>query len=231
MKTLDPEEFNNILGDRADTYGFLSRLYSVEIDKELLDKMKELDFNIEADIGKTSQGYQLWQTYLKQTGINTLTDLAVDFVRIFIGHGKRKKDIAYPYESVYTSPKRMLMQEARDEVLSFYLEEDLYTIKEFVEPEDHIAVELEFMAHLCRKIQKLSRTGDTDGILKYLEKQKLFLTQHLLHWAPTFCEDVISIACEDLYKGLAIITNDFLTLDGEVVDDLIDEFSSIGAQA
>ena len=49
---------------------------------------------------------------------NSVTDLAVDYVRTFIGHGVDAFSAAYPFESVYTSEKRLLMQEgARDEVL------------------------------------------------------------------------------------------------------------------
>ena len=46
-----------------------------------------------------------------------MTELAIDYVRTFIGHGVNGYSAAYPYESVYTSERRLMMQEARAEVL------------------------------------------------------------------------------------------------------------------
>ena len=48
---------------------------------------------------------------------DSVTELAIDFVRTFIGHGVNAYSAAYPYESVYTSERRLMMQEARAEVL------------------------------------------------------------------------------------------------------------------
>ena len=58
--------------------------------------------------------------YLSQADGTVLTELAVDYVRAFIGSGNDGFSAAYPYESVYTSPKRLMMQDARDEVLVLY---------------------------------------------------------------------------------------------------------------
>mgnify|MGYP000335071209 FL=1 len=41
--------------------------------------------------------------YLSQADGTVLTELAVDYVRAFIGSGNDGFSAAYPYESVYTS--------------------------------------------------------------------------------------------------------------------------------
>ena len=66
------------------------------------------------------EGYRLMAKFMSNVWENSLTDLAVDYVRTFIGHGVDAFSAAYPFESVYTSEKRLLMQEARDEVLAIY---------------------------------------------------------------------------------------------------------------
>jgi len=75
-------------------------------------------------------------------------DLAVEYAGLFLN--MRLVSVA-PFESVYTSPEHLLMQEARDEVLSEYRREGLDKVKDFKEPEDHIALELGFMAYLCQR--------------------------------------------------------------------------------
>ena len=89
------QELIKLNEQRAATYGLLSRLY-------------------------VDEGYRLLATYLSNTWDNSVTDLAIDYVRVFIGHGIDAFSAAYPFESVYTSEKRLLMQEARDEVLAIY---------------------------------------------------------------------------------------------------------------
>ena len=44
-----------------------------------------------------------------------------------------------------------MYQEPRDRVLSAYWNAGVNKTKEFTEPEDHIAIELQFMEYLCRK--------------------------------------------------------------------------------
>lgn len=67
---------------------------------------------------------------------------------------------AYPFESVHTSPKRLMMQEARDEVLAVYRSEGLDKLPSWKESEDHIALELEFMAVLGDRIVAAAEASD-----------------------------------------------------------------------
>jgi len=50
-----------------------------------------------------------------------LNDLAVDYARIFLGVGIAEGSAAYPYESVYTSKKRIIMQDTLDQVKAMYV--------------------------------------------------------------------------------------------------------------
>jgi anaerobic sulfite reductase subunit A len=45
------------------------------------------------------------------------------------------------------------MQEARDQVVALYRAKGLDKVAELELPEDHIALEFEFMAHLCQEMQ------------------------------------------------------------------------------
>jgi len=223
---LSPQQFLTLMAKRAATYGLLSRLYRLEVDKELLDQMKRTRFELDIDVQGIVEGYRLWSDYLSSTTKQSLTELAVDYARIFIGVEKNAKSVAYPYESVYSSPDRLLMQEAWNQVRALYQAEGLSTVGEFQEPEDHIAVEFEFIAYLIKKGSEAIDAGKAAPALEWLNKQRLFLDQHLLGWTPAFCADVLSTAREDLYKGLALVTRGFLKLDRQVVEDLVDEITA-----
>ena len=157
---------------RADTYGLLSRLYRVEIDQELLDELCGMRFPASTGNKDADEGYRRIATYLSNLWENSLTDLAVDYVRCFIGHGVDAYSAAYPFESVYTSEKRLLMQEARDEVLAIYRSMGLDKQSTWKEGEDHVAVELEFMQIMCqRKDNGCSQAERLFTVLKDLYHQ------------------------------------------------------------
>ena len=105
------EDFIQLNKQRAATYGLLSRLYRVEIDEELLEELRGMRFPAKTGSDEVDAGYRLIAQYLSNAWDNSVTDLAVDYVRTFIGHGVDAFSAAYPFESVYTSEKRLLMQE------------------------------------------------------------------------------------------------------------------------
>jgi TorA maturation chaperone TorD len=62
-------------------------------------------------------------------------------------------------------------------------------VDEYREPEDHIAVELQFMAYLCRRtIEALNDGGRLDEVKKYLEAQRDFINNHLAFVGTRACQ-------------------------------------------
>ena len=141
-----------LTAQRSAVYRLLARLYRVEVDEEFLAELKTMRFPAATGNTAVDTGYRTIATYLSGADAHAITDLAVDYVRAFIGHGIDAYSAAYPFESVYTSPKRLMMQEARDEVLAVYRSEGLDKLPTWKEAEDHIALELEFMAALGDRI-------------------------------------------------------------------------------
>lgn len=105
---------------------------------------------------------------LAQAGAGVITELAVDYVRTFIGSGNNGYSAAYPFESVYTSPKRLLMQGARDEVLVIYRAAGLEKSESWGDGEDHVALELEFMEVLGSRALEALKSGDEEGAAGFL---------------------------------------------------------------
>lgn len=223
MSAEDRKALAALISQRADTYGLISRLYRVEVDQELLDELCGMRFPASTGNPEADQGYRLIATYLSNLWENSVTDLAVDYVRCFIGHGVDAYSAAYPFESVYTSEKRLLMQEARDEVLAIYRSAGLDKQETWKEGEDHIAVELEFMQILSKRtVDALSR-GDEEEAFNLLVTQRNFADDHLVSWAPMMTADLKRFAKTDFYRGLAYLTDGFLSTDREFLEDITTE--------
>ena len=217
------QELVKLNEQRAATYGLLSRLYRVEVDQPLLDELRSMRFPAQTGNENVDEGYRLLATYLSNTWDNSVTDLAIDYVRVFIGHGIDAFTAAYPFESVYTSEKRLLMQEARDEVLAIYRSAGLDKQDTWKEGEDHIALELEFEQIMATRTVEALRKGDEDEAVALLTTQKNFLEDHLAAWAPMMTSDMKRFAQTDFYRGLAYLTDGFLQTDQTFLDDVLAE--------
>lgn len=128
---------------------------------------------------------------------SVLGDLLWEYTRLFIGPYRLPSP---PWESVYTSPKRLLMQEAYDAVRDLYREAGL-TIPDIHVHADHIGSELNFLAVLYERME-----SGTGGEGKAAEMAERFLSEHLRKWVPSFSRDLEAAAEKDLYRELARAT-------------------------
>lgn len=207
---------------REQLYHLLGRIYQTEIDGPLLEQMKAMSFPGDCCEPELAEGYRCLQGYLDLCGINPLTALAADYARVFLGAGAGKgSSAAYPYESVYTSPKRIMMQEARDLMAAIYTARGLG--KDDITAglaEDHLALQLEFMAVLCLEAKNALAAQNHDAFAATLQEQSDFLDRHLLNWVPLFCADIGRHAESAFYQGIGKITNGFVRLDRAVLGGL-----------
>ena len=208
---------------RCGTYALLARLYRVEVDEAFLTELRGMRFPAKTGNADVDEGYRLIAGYLSHPDAGTLTELAVDYVRAFIGGGFDGHAAAYPYESVYTSEKRLLMQEARDEVLAIYRANGLDKSSDWAEAEDHVALELEFERLLCERAVAALDAGDEEGAARLLETQRGFCQAHLGAWVPAFVHDVLRFAKTDLYRGAAYLLRGFVREDAAFLDELLGE--------
>ena len=184
---------NNINKLRAQNYRLLSLLFKTEVTATIYDMFVEMYYPNKERIFE-SITYKDKNTYIE--------NLAVDFARIFLAAGINHGSAAFPYESVYTSSKKIVMQDAWENVKKIYMEHgfSLENVSSDI-LEDHIAMELEFMAHLCEE-DNVDYDFSAD-----------FIKNHLLNWCEAFCMDIKKFASESFYKKLADATVDFVTND------------------
>lgn len=127
---------------------------------------------------------------------------AAEFHRLFVGPGAL---IAPPYESVYLSPEQVLMQAETLAVRQFYRSNGKELAPDRREPDDHLAFELEFYAHL---------QTEANG----LDAMRRFCTEHLQRWVPAFCERVIAGTRSSFYRSLAVITREVILTESQVLN-------------
>lgn len=205
---------------REDMYSLLSRLYRSEVDEGLLAALRDTLFPAGEPGEPIEEGSYLITKYLSNPWADLETDLARDYVRCFIGNGLDAYSAAYPFESVYTSKRRLLMQDARADVLASYRACGFDKSAEWNEGEDHLSVELEFMAALSRRAADALSAGDHADAEKALKVQKSFMAEHVLRWVPLMLSDVGKFAQTDFYRGVALFTDGYLSEDGRFLSEL-----------
>lgn len=124
-----------------------------------------------------------------------------DFNRLFVGPGKM---LAPPWESVHRSKTGLTFQEAALQVREIYGRFGLQVPAIHREPDDHLALELAFFAHLSElAADAAARGGETARLDDCHQAQRDFLHDHLLEWAPGCLALVETHAETDYYRGTA----------------------------
>lgn len=136
-----------------------------------------------------------------------------------------------PFEDVYRGKpmegkqeRGPLLGERAIAVRRIYREAGAEMDRQCKELPTHIGVELSFMSFLCEmeaaairneegdelQHQKKRRTADSS---RYRELQIRFLQEHLNDWFPQLSQSIQANAKSPFYKGLALITEEFLARD------------------
>lgn len=233
---LTPEENAAVLlmtDSRRHVYDFLSRCFAKELDGEFAVAVRErFDFDCEDD--ELISELRAMQSCLDDTGDSALEHFAVLYNRLFFGMGPIGAKRAFPYESVYTSQKGLLMQDAYEATRLEYRMQGLERNEAFPEPDDHLAVQLAFVSWLCTPIEHAAQSGDASALEEAFSEQLRFIDNHLLNWVDRFCAELLiaaqSAACdreegddspERFYMHLAKFTIFFLRFDRASVADLL----------
>jgi len=145
--------------------------------------------------------------------------LAVDYTRL-LGGLHRDYGPPPPYESVYREGK--LMGETTLRVLSHYQRAGFEAISPEAGPQDHMGVELGFLALLAEGEAQAWDQGDVAGAYRALRQEQAFLDEHLMQWLPECCRRIGAEACQDLYRSAVDLIHEGCTQDQALVAEMID---------
>ncbi len=105
----------------------------------------------------------------------TLDELAADYAAIYLNHDYS----ASPYESVWLDEENLVMQAPMFQVREFYRRHGLGVADWRNRSDDHLVIELLFIASLMQ-------SGQPDALAEAAH----FMDEHLLRWLPQFGERV-----------------------------------------
>jgi putative dimethyl sulfoxide reductase chaperone len=130
--------------------------------------------------------------------------LLSDQLHLFIGIDHV---LAPVWESVYFSEQRLVFQEQTLQVREWYARFNLQLEKLNREPDDHIGLELAFVAHLATRAVQAIDDGQQQSAQELLQAEGEFLMAHLLRWGPAWAKLVKKHAQTDFYRGLGYVVH------------------------
>lgn len=129
------QEMVQLMDSRANVYKVLSRAFRVEMDKRFASDLAQ-DLVFESSSSELASAFRSMVESIDGIDEDGLEQMAVVFDRVFFGMGPITARHAFPYESVYTSEKGIMMQEAYSQVVRAYREQKLAKDEAFTEPEE-----------------------------------------------------------------------------------------------
>lgn len=121
-----------------------------------------------------------------------LDRLAAEYAAVYLTGAYR----ASPHESAWTDDDGLICQTSMFELRDIYAAAGLAATDWRKRPDDHLVVQLLYIAHAFRE------PLDRDGCRRLAQ----VLDDHLLRWLPEFAGRIVQRAGEPFYAGLALLT-------------------------
>lgn len=216
-----PSEMRTQVQSRASSYAFLAWLFLEQPDidfvthllaDDLQDSLGSLSSSSLAD-SRMITGLQMMRSSLQVQTPCTIEDtclaLAVERTRLLRGVS-RDYGPPPPYESLYRSPEPSGGISFLVQVAEYYRYAQIDLSAERADRLDYLGLELDFMRLLCEEEMRSLGHGDTDEAEGFARLQHRFLQEHLLTWAPRYCESLLSHSAAGFYHGVAQLLLGFL---------------------
>ena len=191
--------------ERRELYGFLARLWVKELDGEVAARL-------EGDLGR-----QLLPAFAGSGEPQRVADAAERQSTFDADYAQLTMVRLSPYESFFRREDAQIEAGAANPLSTFLkrygLEADLAAARAL--SPDHLGIELEAMAELCRQEVAAARAGNHPSAGTVRQVERALLEEHLLTWAPTYLLAARRAAKTELYRELADATLHFLLADHE----------------
>jgi len=186
---------------------FLATVFADEISLELFKAMKTDTFL--RSLKKTSEtlyskemtrGARALFDYMDGAGVDTHKELTFEYADLFLNAGKSP---VLPYESFYIDREPTLYGEPLFQMREFLRKQQLHKDPDYPEPEDHIAVEFDFLAEMNRR--------EAAGDLSVADIRADFGRRHMA-WRTEFCAVLHYSDTSGFYQVLAEFALGYLFL-------------------
>ncbi len=199
---------------RSDVYRLLAACF-YEPDRELF-----LEENLGANLASLMQKLVVpagehCRRLEKGLRENSQEELLVEYSALFLGPFGAP---AQPYGSVYLEQSRQLMGDSTIVVKKMYQEAGIG--QESEGPPDHIALELEFMSYLAKRIAQATANGEAAEFAELCRRQRDFYTICLARWVTPFCNAIRENAQLPFYRALADCLVTFIAAEPRRMQDM-----------
>ena len=145
----------------------------------------------------------------EQLDQDILNELAADYASIYLNHGLQ----ASPEESVWVDEENLAYQDSMFQVRDWYAKYGLGVEDWRIRPDDHLVLQLQFIAHLLS-----SEVSDTR-----LKEVAQFMDEHLLRWAMQFAERVAARCATPYFAGVCMLTASYCEELRDLIAEILDE--------
>ncbi len=205
--------------NRSKLYWFIGTLFIEKPDKSLITGLSE-DLPSLASLMLKNEIEALRRS-LKTKQVSALIEqLEYEFTRLFRGIHNNYGPPP-PYESLYR--ESTIMGDSTVSVLECYSNAGFGDIDKSTGPQDHLGVELKFIALLCLREALQIKSGKEAEAFYTLKMEKAFLDDHLLQWVPDYQSVVTPYTPHPFYEALISLTNRILVHDNEYITELLSE--------
>ncbi|OAN17704.1 molecular chaperone TorD [Photobacterium jeanii] len=183
------QEFIAFNEQRAEIYWWMSSLIARELTQQDLDNYFGGEmYTFLSGLGMTDElkapvdGFRDAITRL-QNREDAQLELAADFCGLFLS---TPKSGALPYASIYLGKSGLLNDKPAQDMNALFNQYEIAQRKEFNEPADHLAIQLDFLGNL---IILANQQQDDELREEVMQAQLKFIDEMLMSWLPQFLKD------------------------------------------
>lgn len=201
---------------RSRTYWLVSELY---LGRPTGASLKDLREHLDGLAREAGEEFPAeWAALRDGLDADSAHALAVEHTRLFGGlHASNGP--APPYESVHRESQ--LLGDTTFAVVRAYADAGFGAIFPQAGPQDHLGVELRFMALAAHEEMQAWTSEERAAAADLLECQLSFLETHLLAWAPAYGQSLVSKARAPFYAALGALTERILVDDHDLMRALL----------
>ena len=184
---------------------FLATVYADELSLELYKAMKDDQFLTDLKALTNSfyskelaKGARALFEFMDGSGVDTFKELKFEYADLFLNAGENP---VIPYESFYADREPTLFGEPVFQMREYLRKHGLHKDPDYPEPEDHVAVEFDFLAEMNRR----EMAGDQSAAEVRID----FGRRHIA-WRTEFCAVLHAADKSGFYKALAELTLGYL---------------------
>jgi len=222
---MNVKDFEELAASRAQTYLFLASLFYYDSLPSIAKSIRNK--SILKGLSPGGRGFKTLKKFVEEEAPKLkklLEELQVEHTALFV---LAKFTKGRPYESFYLDEERKIGARVTIEVDKFYKRAGVSFTEAQDEIADYIAIELEFMHHMCKREEEAWREGDKEHAVGYLKFQRDFLTEHLGRWVKPFCEDTIEEAKLGFFKAACYLLMEFMELEKAEIHDLVSKAEKV----